>query len=155
MTSWKLTPREPAKTKAELREMLAEAVRNTQPQTETKPSPKAKKGKGRPTLRGYRLAFPHPTRSRSPALLVSQFVVRSVTSPSLPQSFYDLLTRIDGKFRRLYREACHVVRPASCGTHLRCRQVAHLPAIKTLGTRKKARDRSPVLCCYFAPVWVH
>ena len=35
------TPREPAKTKAELREMLAEAVRNTQPQTETKPLPKA------------------------------------------------------------------------------------------------------------------
>jgi hypothetical protein len=44
MTSWKPTQREPAKTKAELREMLAEAVRNTQPQTETKPSPKAKKG---------------------------------------------------------------------------------------------------------------
>jgi hypothetical protein len=36
MTSWP-TPREPVKTKAELREMLAEAVRNTQPQTETKP----------------------------------------------------------------------------------------------------------------------
>jgi hypothetical protein len=35
------TPREPAKTKAELREVLAEAVRNTQPQTETKPLPKA------------------------------------------------------------------------------------------------------------------
>ena len=35
------TPREPAKTKAELREMLAEAVRNTQPQTKTKPLPKA------------------------------------------------------------------------------------------------------------------
>jgi hypothetical protein len=42
MTSWK-TPREP-KTKAELREMLAEAVRNTQPQPEIKkPVPKAKK----------------------------------------------------------------------------------------------------------------
>ena len=45
MTSWKPTPREPAKTKAELREMLAEAVRNTQPQT--KPLPKAKKGRSR------------------------------------------------------------------------------------------------------------
>ena len=45
MTSWKRTPREPAKTKAELREMLAQAVRNTQPQTETEPLPKAKKGR--------------------------------------------------------------------------------------------------------------
>ena len=45
VTSWKPKPREPAKTKAELRAMLAEAVRNTQPQpkTETKPLPKAKK----------------------------------------------------------------------------------------------------------------
>ena len=42
MTPWK--PREP-KTKAEPREMLAEAVRNTQPETETKPLPKAKKGR--------------------------------------------------------------------------------------------------------------
>jgi len=42
MTSWK-PKREPAKTKAELLEMLAEAVRNTQPQTETKPPPKPKK----------------------------------------------------------------------------------------------------------------
>jgi hypothetical protein len=42
MTSWKPTPREPAKTKAEMREMLAKAVRNTQPQTETEHPPKAK-----------------------------------------------------------------------------------------------------------------
>jgi hypothetical protein len=33
---WKST-REPAKTKAELREMLAEAVRNTQPEPERPP----------------------------------------------------------------------------------------------------------------------
>jgi len=33
-TRWKPTPREAAKTKAELREMLAEAVRNTQPKPE-------------------------------------------------------------------------------------------------------------------------
>jgi hypothetical protein len=39
MPSSKLKP----KTKAELREMLAEAVRNTQPKTEPKPLPKAKK----------------------------------------------------------------------------------------------------------------
>jgi hypothetical protein len=39
-------PREPAKTKAELREMLAQAVRNAQPQTEPKPLPEAKKGRG-------------------------------------------------------------------------------------------------------------
>ena len=45
------------------------------------------------------------------------------------QTFYDLLTRIDGKFRPHYRETCHVVRPASCvpdifaGAHLRCRPV--------------------------------
>jgi hypothetical protein len=48
MPAWKPTP---AKTKTELREMLAEAVRNTQPpQPETKPKPKplpkAKKGRG-------------------------------------------------------------------------------------------------------------
>jgi hypothetical protein len=42
MTSWKPMPREPAKTKAELREMLAEAVRNTAP-SETEPPPEAKK----------------------------------------------------------------------------------------------------------------
>ena len=30
MTTWQKTPRDPPKTKAELREMLAEAVRNTQ-----------------------------------------------------------------------------------------------------------------------------
>jgi hypothetical protein len=43
MTSGKRTP----KTKTELREMLAEAVRNTQPQPEPKikPIPKAKKGR--------------------------------------------------------------------------------------------------------------
>jgi hypothetical protein len=48
MTSWK--PREP-KTKGELREMLAEAVRNTQPQPQPeikKPVPKAKKGRRQP-----------------------------------------------------------------------------------------------------------
>jgi hypothetical protein len=42
MTQWKST-REPPKTKAELYEMLAEAVRNTQ--LETKHAPKAKKTK--------------------------------------------------------------------------------------------------------------
>ncbi len=40
MTTWQRTPREPPKTKAELREMLTEAVRNTQP--EPKRLPKAK-----------------------------------------------------------------------------------------------------------------
>jgi hypothetical protein len=38
MTSWKPKPREPAKTKAELREMMAEAVRNTAP-SEPDPQP--------------------------------------------------------------------------------------------------------------------
>jgi hypothetical protein len=43
MTSWKPKPREPAKTKAELREMLAEAVRNTgQPEPDPQ-QPRAKK----------------------------------------------------------------------------------------------------------------
>ena len=41
MTTWQKPTREPKKTKAELYEMLAEAVRNTQP--ETKRPPKAKK----------------------------------------------------------------------------------------------------------------
>jgi hypothetical protein len=41
VTQWQPARREPAKTKAELREMLAEAVRNTQP--EPKRAPKAKK----------------------------------------------------------------------------------------------------------------
>src|ERR1700730_12930548 len=39
MTQWQSPRREPAKTKDELREMLAEAVRDTQP----KPAPKAKR----------------------------------------------------------------------------------------------------------------
>lgn len=34
MTTWQPPKREPAKTKAELREMLAEAVRNTQAENE-------------------------------------------------------------------------------------------------------------------------
>lgn len=34
MTQWQPTKREPPKTKAELREMLAEAVRNTQAENE-------------------------------------------------------------------------------------------------------------------------
>jgi hypothetical protein len=40
MTQWQKTPREPPKTKAELREMPTEAVRNTQ--SEPKRLPKAK-----------------------------------------------------------------------------------------------------------------
>ena len=45
LSPWKPTP---GKTKTELREMLAEAVRNTQPQPQPeikKPVPKAKKGR--------------------------------------------------------------------------------------------------------------
>jgi hypothetical protein len=41
MTQWQKTPRAPPKTKAELREMLTEAVRNTQ--SEQTRRPKAKK----------------------------------------------------------------------------------------------------------------
>ena len=37
MAQWQPPPREPPKTKAELREMLAEAVRNTQPEPERPP----------------------------------------------------------------------------------------------------------------------
>jgi hypothetical protein len=44
MAQWHPPKREPAKTKAELREMLAEAVRNTQP--EAKPQTKAEKDRG-------------------------------------------------------------------------------------------------------------
>jgi hypothetical protein len=44
MTSWKPKPREPAKTKAELREMLAQAVRNTAQPPKPKRPPKAKTG---------------------------------------------------------------------------------------------------------------
>jgi hypothetical protein len=43
MSPWKTTS---VKTKAELRAMLAEAVRNTQPKPEPKPLPKAKKSRG-------------------------------------------------------------------------------------------------------------
>jgi hypothetical protein len=44
VTQWQKPAREPPKTKAELREMLAEAVRNTQPEPE-KP-PKSDRGRG-------------------------------------------------------------------------------------------------------------
>jgi hypothetical protein len=45
MATWTKTfTREPPKTKAQLREMLTEAVRNTQPEPE--PPPKAKNGRG-------------------------------------------------------------------------------------------------------------
>jgi hypothetical protein len=46
MTQWHPPKREPPKTKAELREMLTEAVRNTQPEPERKRSPKADKDRG-------------------------------------------------------------------------------------------------------------
>jgi hypothetical protein len=42
MTQWQRPAREPAKTKAELREMLTEAVRNTQPDEPKRP-PKTRK----------------------------------------------------------------------------------------------------------------
>jgi len=45
MSEWQLPRREPKKTKAELREMLAEAVRNTA-EPKPKPPPKAKRGRG-------------------------------------------------------------------------------------------------------------
>ena len=44
MNTWQPPKREPPKTKAELREMLTEAVRNTQ--SESKRRPKAKKDRG-------------------------------------------------------------------------------------------------------------
>jgi len=44
MTKWQPAKREPAKTRAELREMLAEAVRNTQ--VENKRLQRAKKDRG-------------------------------------------------------------------------------------------------------------
>jgi hypothetical protein len=40
MAQWQKTVREPAKTKAQLREMLTEAVRNTQSETKRPPSKK-------------------------------------------------------------------------------------------------------------------
>jgi hypothetical protein len=40
MTQWQPPKREPAKTKAELREMLTEAVRNTQPSRSVRRRPK-------------------------------------------------------------------------------------------------------------------
>lgn len=47
MTQWQPPKREPKRTKAELYEMLAEAVRNTQP--ESKRPPKAKKDRAQST----------------------------------------------------------------------------------------------------------
>jgi len=44
MTWQKSSTRQPPKTKAELREMLAEAVRNTQPETKRPPKAAAAKG---------------------------------------------------------------------------------------------------------------
>jgi hypothetical protein len=40
MTQWQKTPRVLPKTKAELREMLTEAVRNTRPEPKVRPQPK-------------------------------------------------------------------------------------------------------------------
>jgi hypothetical protein len=40
MSQWQPPKREPAKTKAELREMLAEAVRNTQAEVKRRPQVK-------------------------------------------------------------------------------------------------------------------
>jgi hypothetical protein len=56
MSSWKPTQREPAKTKAELREMLAEAVRNTAPPKPDPQPPKAKKDRSS-LWRGMSLAM--------------------------------------------------------------------------------------------------
>ena len=68
MTSWKPTPRTPAKTKEELREMLAQAVRNTQPETETKPLPKAKKVAASVAALGAQIRMP---RTRISAKVIS------------------------------------------------------------------------------------
>jgi hypothetical protein len=46
MTTWKPKRREPEKTKAELREMLAKAVRNTAQPDPEPPKAKAKKDRG-------------------------------------------------------------------------------------------------------------
>jgi len=46
MAEWKPPRREPPKTKAELREMLTKAVRNTQPEPKPKHPPKGKSGRG-------------------------------------------------------------------------------------------------------------
>jgi hypothetical protein len=47
MTQWQKTfTREPPKTKAELREMLTEAVRNTQPEPKRPPKVKRDRGEG-------------------------------------------------------------------------------------------------------------
>ena len=45
MTTWQSPKREPAKTKVELREMLAEAVRNTQAENKRLQNAKANRGK--------------------------------------------------------------------------------------------------------------
>jgi hypothetical protein len=44
MTQWQKPAREPPKTKAQLREMLTEAVRNTQPEPKRPPQPKRERG---------------------------------------------------------------------------------------------------------------
>jgi hypothetical protein len=44
MTQWPKPAREPPKTKAQLREMLTEAVRNTQPEPKRPPQPKRERG---------------------------------------------------------------------------------------------------------------
>jgi hypothetical protein len=44
MTQWQKPVREPPKTKSQLREMLTEAVRNTQPETKRPPQAKSNRG---------------------------------------------------------------------------------------------------------------
>jgi hypothetical protein len=52
MTTWQKPTREPPKTKAQLREMLTEAVRNTQPEPKRPPKAKQDRGYGRGRQRG-------------------------------------------------------------------------------------------------------
>ena len=62
MTTWQKPPREPPKTKAELREMLAEAVRNTQAENKRLQRDKRDRGwlicrRSEPSDRGGTVSF--------------------------------------------------------------------------------------------------
>ena len=78
MTQWQPSRREPAKTKDELREMLAEAVRNTQPEQSVRRRPRETQSDVNLRAKGWR--SPRLKKSRLKSRLLSQRAISSTSS---------------------------------------------------------------------------